>query len=235
MVRRLVATADVVMHNLRPGKAEKLGIGYDQCAALNPSLTTATCPGWFDRPQGRAEELRAAVSGFTGMLYVGAGKGNPPVRRVLGNEDLYRLPGRISVLMALVHRDRTGDGQYVESPHLHSSLLLRTEQCADGDGNLVAGLQLDSEQTGWGPLYRLYQTQNGWIALACVGQRAFERLGEALGRPGLATDARFATNADRAVHADELTAELAGRLAELTSDAAFAALDGAGVACEIPS
>jgi crotonobetainyl-CoA:carnitine CoA-transferase CaiB-like acyl-CoA transferase len=166
---------------------------------------------------------------------VGAGEGNPPVRRVLGNEDLYNgYLGALSVLMALVHRDRTGEGQYVESPHLHSSLLLRTEQCADGNGKLVAGLQLDADQTGWGPLYRLYQTKDGWIALACVGQRAFQRLGPALGRPELTTDARFATSTDRAAHGDALAAQLAACFAELTSEAAFAALDDAGVACEIP-
>ena len=237
VVRRLLSTADVVMHNLRPGKAEKLGIGYDQCVALNPSLIYCYLPGFGSTgPKAGLKSFAPLVSGFTGMLYVGAGEGNRPVRRVLGNEDLYNgYLGALSVLMALVHRDRTGEGQYVESPHLHSSLMLRTEQCADGDGNLVAGLQLDSEQTGWGPLYRLYQTQDGWIALACVGQRSFERLGPALGRPALATDARFATDADRAAHGDALAAELADRFAELTSEAAFAALDAAGVACEIPA
>jgi crotonobetainyl-CoA:carnitine CoA-transferase CaiB-like acyl-CoA transferase len=225
-----------VMHNLRPGKAEKLGIGYQQCVAGNPSLIYCYLPGFGSTgPKAGLKSFAPLVSGFTGMLYVGAGEGNPPVRRVLGNEDLYNgYLGALSVLMALAHRDRTGEGQYVESPHLHSSLLLRTEQCADGDGKLVPGLQLDADQTGWGPLYRLYRTNDGWIALACVGQRAFERLGGALGRPALATDARFATNADRAANGDALAAELAGCFAKLTSEAAFAALDEAGVACEIP-
>jgi crotonobetainyl-CoA:carnitine CoA-transferase CaiB-like acyl-CoA transferase len=236
VVRRLVATADVVMHNLRPGKAEKLGIGYRECAAANPSLIYCYLPGFGSTgPKAGLKSFAPLVSGFTGMLYVGAGEGNPPVRRVLGNEDLYNgYLGALSVLMALAHRDRTGEGQYVESPHLHSSLMLRTEQCADGDGKLVAGVQLDTDQTGWGPLYRLYRTQDGWIALACVGQRAFERLGRALGRPGLVTDTRFATDADRAAHGDALAAELAGGFAGVTSEAAFAALDEAGVACEIP-
>jgi hypothetical protein len=47
--------------------------------------------------------------------------------------------------------------------------MLRTEQCTDDEGRLVSGLTLDAEQTGWSPLSRLYQTQDGWLALACVG------------------------------------------------------------------
>ena len=127
------------------------------------------------------------MSGFTGMLYVGAGDGNPPVRRVVGNEDLYNgYLGALSVLMGVAHRDQTGRSQYIESPHLHSSLMLRTEQCTDAAGRLVPALHLDTDQTGWGPLYRLYRTADGWIVIACVGQRAFDRLAHALGRPDLA-------------------------------------------------
>jgi crotonobetainyl-CoA:carnitine CoA-transferase CaiB-like acyl-CoA transferase len=237
VVSRLVSTADVVMHNLRPGKAEKLGIGYERCVALNPSLVYCYLPGFGSTgPKSKLKSFAPLVSGFTGMLYVGAGEGNPPVRRVLGNEDLYNgYLGALSVLMGLLHRDRTGDGQYIESPHLHSSLLFRTEQCADTSGRRVAGLQLDAEQTGWGPLYRLYRTADGWIALACVGQRAFERLGGALQRPDLLTDPRFATEASRHTHAGELAAELVETFASRSSAAAFTALDEAGVACEIPA
>ena len=236
VVRKLVATADVVMHNLRPGKAEKLGIGFEQCVAINPSLIYCYLPGFGSTgPKAELKSFAPLVSGFTGMLYIGAGEGNPPVRRVLGNEDLYNgFLGALSVLMAIAHRDRTGEGQYVESPHLNSSLLLRTEQCTDVDGKPLAALQLDAEQTGWGPLYRLYRTSDDWIALACVGQRCFARLAAALGRPDLATDPRFATEIARAAHGGELVAELIACFATVSSDEAFGALDRAGVPCEVP-
>jgi crotonobetainyl-CoA:carnitine CoA-transferase CaiB-like acyl-CoA transferase len=236
VVRKLVATADVIMHNLRPGKAEKLGLGYEQCAAINPSLIYCYLPGFGSSgPKANLKSFAPLVSGFTGMLYVGAGDGNPPVRRVVGNEDLYNgYLGAMSVLMGVAHRDRTGHSQYIESPHLHSSLMLRTEQCADAEGRLVPALHLDAEQTGWGPLYRLYRTADGWIVIACVGQRAFTRLAHALQRPGLATDPRFRDDVERSSNAEALAAELAGRFAELSSADAFAALDGAQVPCEIP-
>ena len=236
VVRRLVATADVVMHNQRPGKAEKLGIGYDQCAALNPNIIYCYLPGFGSTgPKAKLKSFAPLVSGFTGMLYIGAGEGNPPIRRVVGNEDLYNgYLGAVSVLMAIAHRDRTGQGQYVESPHLHSSLALRSEQCADRAGRLVPGVFLDSDEYGWGPLYRLYRTADGWITVACVGDRAFDRLAGALDRPDLGRDQRFADDAARTTHARELAAELEARFAELPTETAFARLDAAAVPCEIP-
>ena len=85
-----------------PGKAEKLGIGYEQCAAINPSLIYCYLPGFGSTgPKANLKSFAPLVSGFTGMLYVGAGDGNPPVRRVVGNEDLYNgYLGAMSVLMA---------------------------------------------------------------------------------------------------------------------------------------
>jgi len=236
IVRRLVHSADVVMHNLRPGKAEKLGIGYEQLTAVNPSLIYCYLPGFgATGPKADLKSFAPLVSGFTGMLNIGAGAGNAPIRRVLGNEDLYNgFVGALSVLMALEHRNRTGAGQYVESPHLHSSLLVRTEQCADSEGRLVAGLQLDAEQTGWGPLYRLYRTQDDWLAIACVGERAFVRLANALERPDLIEDDRFRAAGERARHTESLSAELEAIFADLPSAEAFERLDGAGVPCEIP-
>jgi crotonobetainyl-CoA:carnitine CoA-transferase CaiB-like acyl-CoA transferase len=237
VVNRLVATADVVMHNLRPGKAEKLGIGYEQCLAINPALIYCYLPGFGSSgPKSELKSFAPLVSGFTGMLYVGAGDGNPPVRRVIGNEDLYNgFLGAFSVLMAIAHRDRTGEAQYVESPHLHSSLMLRSEQCADDNGNLVPAVQLDAEQTGWSALYRLYRTADGWLALACVGPRAFEHLAKALDLAELVEEPRYATEADRAANDAALAAALADRLSMLSGDVAFAALDGAGVPCEVPA
>ena len=237
VVRRLLATADVVMHNLRPGKAEKLGIGYERCATLNPSLIYCYLPGFGSTgPKAGLKSFAPLVSGFTGMLYVGAGEGNRPVRRVLGNEDLYNgYLGAFSVLMALVHRDRTGEGQYVESPHLHSSLMLRTEQCADGDGNLVAGLQLDSEQTGWGCCTgstRRRTAGSPWpVSASGRSSGSAQPWGVRRWRP---TSALRPMPIEPA-HSDALAAELADRFTELTSEAAFAALDGAGVPCEIPA
>jgi crotonobetainyl-CoA:carnitine CoA-transferase CaiB-like acyl-CoA transferase len=229
VVARLVASSDVVMHNLRPGKAERLGIGFDDLTRVRPDLVYCYLPGFGSAgPRAHLKSFAPLVSGFTGLLYEGAGAGNPPVRRVMGNEDYYNgFLGAVGVLFALEHRARTGRGQYLESPHLHSSLFVTTEQCLDPDGRPVSPWQLDAEQMGFGPLYRLYRTSDGWLAVACVGDAAFARLTTTLGLEGLAHPA--APGGDPAA----VTAALETRLCALTSDEAFALLDGGGVPCEV--
>jgi crotonobetainyl-CoA:carnitine CoA-transferase CaiB-like acyl-CoA transferase len=157
------------------------------------------------------------------------------VRRAIGNEDLYNgFSGAVAVLLALQHKAATGRGQYVENPQLHSSLFVITEQCTDVQGRALAGLSLDSDQTGWDPLYRLYRTGDGWICIACVGEASFARLAEALGRPDLLSDPSSSSPEARSANADALVSVLSDRFAGMTSQEAFDALDGNRVPCEIP-
>ncbi len=236
IVRRLVATADVVMHNFRPGKAEKIGLGYQDLRLIRPDLLYAYLPGFGSRgPKSELKSFAPLVSGFAGLLYEAAGAGNAPVRRALGNEDLYNgFAGAVAVLLGLRHRAVTGRGQYIENPQLHSSLFVVTEQCADAEGQPLPGLLLDAEQTGWGPLYRLYRTSDGWICVTCVGDAAWARLTEALDVRLAASDPRFATAADRTTNADALAGLLAERFAASTSEDAHAALEAHRVPSEIP-
>ncbi|NKY31650.1 CoA transferase [Nocardia speluncae] len=236
IAHRLVADADVVMQNYRPGKAEKIGLGYAQLKAINPDLIYAYLPGFGSAgPKSTLKSFAPLVSGLVGLNFEGAGAGNPPIRRVIGNEDLYNgFLGAVTVLLALHHRANTGAGQYVESPQLHSSLFVISEHCATVDGAAVPAHQLDAEQMGLSPLYRLYRTADGWIAIAVFGDAAFGRLTSALNLGEPAADPRFTTTADRAAHANALAQRLTDRFAELTSAEAFAVLDGNKVAAEIP-
>ena len=138
----------------------------------------------------------------------------------------------MAVLLGLEHRAKTGEGQYIESPQLHSSLLVTTEQCLDADGKLVSGLMVDPEQLGWGPLYRLYRTSDGWLCIACVGDRAWTRLRDALGTHDL--DELAYDDAVGEVHGPAVIKALESRLGELTTDEAFGVLDASGVPCEVP-
>jgi crotonobetainyl-CoA:carnitine CoA-transferase CaiB-like acyl-CoA transferase len=236
VARRLAAGADVVMHNFRPGKAEKIGLGYEQLREIKPDMIYAYLPGFGSAgPMEKLKSFAPLVSGYAGLLYEGAGAGNPPVRRVLGNEDLYNgMAGAVAVLMAVQHRTRTGRGQYLENPQLHSSLFVVGEHATDAERRPVLAHELDADQTGWSPLYRLYRTADGWICLACFGDAAFARLGEALDLPALAVDARFASQAKRDAHAEDLAGILAERFAHLPTEHAQAVLDEHKVPAETP-
>lgn len=234
ILHRLVATSDIVMHNLRPGKAEKLGFGYEELREIKPDLVYCYLPGFGSTgPKSGLKSFAPLVSGFAGPLYEGAGQDNPPVRRVLGNEDLYNgLSGAVAALMALLHRHNTGEGQYVESPQLHSSLFVVSEHSTTVEGDPLPAHTLDQDQTGWSALYRIYQTSDGWICLACIGDRAFRRLAEAV--PGMGLESEdFASHALRRQRQPELAALLTEAFASMTADEACSRLEAHGVPVEI--
>lgn len=236
IVHDLIRTADVVVHNQRPGKAEKVGIGYEQLKAINPSLVYCYLPGFGSAgPRAFDKSFAPLQSGFTGLLFEGGGQGNRPVRAIEGNEDYYNgLLGATAVLNGLEHRAKTGEGQYIECPQLHSSLFVSSHHFL-GEGNKsLTALPMDKGQMGWGPLYRLYQTKDGWLCIACVGNRAFEGLAKALALPADLVST-CATHKARTQQAEALTDAIAVALAAMTSQSAFDVLRAAGVACEIPA
>jgi crotonobetainyl-CoA:carnitine CoA-transferase CaiB-like acyl-CoA transferase len=236
IVRDLVRTADVVVLNLRPGKAEKIGLGYEDLKAIKPDLIYCYLPGFGSKgPKSGLKSFAPLLSGLTGLLWESAGEGaERPVRRAMGNEDYNNgFVGAIAILLGLAHRDATGEGQYIENPQLHSNLLVTTEQCIDADGNLVAGLTVDSQQMGWSSLYRLYPTSDGMICIACVGDRTWGRLRTALGLVGVPDDLSYAQAVDRSGAADVVVKALEARFAELTSEQAFALLEAKSIPSEI--
>lgn len=234
--KRLVATADVVMHNLRPGKADKLGIGFEALKAINPDLQYVYLPGYGSTgPKSLLKSFAPLVSGWTGLLYEGGGEGNTPNRSVFGNEDYNNgFLGAATVLMALENRAQRGGGaEYIECPQLHSSLWTTSEHFLDADMKPVYGMRLDKEQQGFDALDRIYRCTDGWVCISCRSDDRFAALARAIGQPDLPADARFATPCDRGANDADLKAMLDAWFAGQTREQAFAVLDGAGAAAEV--
>lgn len=236
IVNKLVASADIVVHNLRPGKADKLGIGYAALTAINPRLIYAYLPGYGSKgPKSLLKSFAPLVSGWTGLLYEGGGEGNPPTPSVFGNEDYNNgFLGAIGMLMALERRAVSGRGDYLECPQLHSSLFTTSEHFLNADRKPVYGMRLDKEQMGFNALDRLYRSKDGkFVCISCRADDRFKALLTALGKPELIGDSRFATARARSQNDAALLALLAPAFAAMTAAETFAKLDAAGVACEI--
>ena len=235
IAHQLARSADVIMHNQRPGKAEKLALDYKTLSQINPKLVYCYLPGYGSSgPKSHLKSFAPLISGFTGLLYEAAGEGNPPARSVEGNEDYYNgLLGAVAALIGLEYRARTGQGQYVESPQLHSSLFVTSHHFLGPNGESLSALQLDREQTGWGPLDRLYRTADGWICIACVGNRAFRRLARAL-RLSERVVAGWMSWTPTPESAEELAAEVGARLSSLRAEEARRLLREHSIPCEIP-
>jgi crotonobetainyl-CoA:carnitine CoA-transferase CaiB-like acyl-CoA transferase len=233
--RKLIGRADIVLHNLRPGNAEKLGFGADEMMAANRRLIYAYMPGYgATGPKAKLKSFAPLLSAWTGVLYEGGGEGNAPARSAFGNEDVYNgLLGAVGLLTALEARERTGVGDYFECPQLHSSIFTTAAHFLDAAGRPVYGMGLDSEQCGYNALDRIYRTTDGWICICCRDNASFAALAVAIGQPDLPGDARFSDPRARARNDAALLDILKPCFAARSAQAALVAMDAAGAPAEI--
>jgi crotonobetainyl-CoA:carnitine CoA-transferase CaiB-like acyl-CoA transferase len=235
VLRRLIEWADVVHHNMRPGAAERLGVGYEQVASINPDAVYTYAPGWgATGPYAGRQSFAPLLSGYVGAGFEVAGQFNAPLWPV-GNEDPGNgLLGAIGMLMALVYRQRHGAGQLVENPQLNASMALMAHVVRQADGTVLGAGRLDPPQTGMSALERLYETADGWLLLAVVREQEVDALGKALG-VDLRSDPRFATPAARRDNDYELAQVISSALASGSTATWLVTLQNAGVAAVEPA
>jgi crotonobetainyl-CoA:carnitine CoA-transferase CaiB-like acyl-CoA transferase len=233
----LVATADIVHHNMTLGTADRLGIGYEHCKAVRPDLLY--CNTYMYGPigplahQGGVDPLAQAAAGLEWEEGPVA-EGNPPLWYRYGHGDVAAaIPSVTALLIALYHRNRTGEGQSMWASLLHGAMLYTIDSWLDADGTPSPRPALDREQLGLDALYRLYETEDGWLQLAAVRDEHWPALCRVLQRDDLTSDARFATAADRTEHRSELTAVLTEAFVTDVATNWRRALRAAGVPAEI--
>jgi len=232
IAHRLMARADVVHHNMRPGVAERLGVDYATAKRLNPKVIYCHTTMWgTDGPRATWPGFDQLGQASCGLEHELGGEGNPPVWYRFGMCDqACACQSAVAVLMALLWRERTGEGQFVDTSIVNGGLYLNSDVWAGPEGPFTRP-RLDRHQTGVSPLYRLYQTADGWLAIACVRTRHWDALTQAV--PELAGDPRFATPDGRRRHAAELADVLEAAFAGGTTAAWWARLDDAGVPAEV--
>ena len=219
-------------HNMRPGVAERLGVDYETAKRLNPTVIYCHTTMWGnDGPRATWPGFDQLAQSSCGLEQELGGEGNGPNWYRFGMCDqACAVQSALAVLMALYWRERTGEGQLVDTSIVNGGVHLNTDAWIGPDGSWSERPRTDSQQTGLGPLYRLYPTSDGWLALACLGQIALGRAGEGGARPrrpALRRSRRARANADA-------LGEVLGRfLASRTAHDAFDLLDGAGVPVEI--
>jgi crotonobetainyl-CoA:carnitine CoA-transferase CaiB-like acyl-CoA transferase len=172
-VTGLLKWADVVHHNMRPGAAERLGLDYESVRRVRPDAIYLYAPGWGSTgPHASRQSFAPMLSGYVGVTFEVAGRYNEPLPPV-GNEDPGNgLLGAVAILMALLHRQRGGQGQYIENPQLNATMAHMAHVLRTRDGEVIGAGRLDTMQLGFGPVERLYRTADGWICLVAAANDA---------------------------------------------------------------
>lgn len=205
-VAKLIAWADVVHHNMRPGAAERLGLGLDQVRTVNPDVIYLYAPGWGSSgPHMLRQSFAPMLSGYVGASYEVAGQYNEPLPSC-GNEDPGNgLLGALAMLLALCHRRMTRHALFCENPQINAAagLLAHIVRRVDGGEALGAG-ELDVLQTGTAALESLYATRDGWLCLVAREDQEIRALEKAL-ELDILGDERFSSSDLRRANRDALT------------------------------
>jgi crotonobetainyl-CoA:carnitine CoA-transferase CaiB-like acyl-CoA transferase len=207
---RLLARADVVVEAYRGGVAERLGLQWPRLSALNPRLVYCSLSAfgpegpWRDKPG--VDMLVQAMGGL--MAVMGEPDGPPVLCGAPVLDTIGALMAGQAVVTALLHRERTGQGQRVDVSLLNGTLLAHAAR-------LSIFLATGEEPGRWGSghpylvPFQAFEARDGWIYVAVWIDRLWEPFCKAIERPALAADPRFQTRADRRERRVELTALLA--------------------------
>lgn len=209
-VLRLAEQADVFVQNMRQGVMERLGLGYDDLRARNPAIIYATASGYGSKgPHARWPAMDILGQARGGTMMMQGPPDQPPVFSFGGMADQV---GAISlsygILLALIHRARTGEGQQVEASLLGGQVMLQSFNIT---GTLFTGqVPPRRAREDAAPLWNVYRCRDGgWIALSMAQlSRWWAPFCEALGRPDLRDDPRFNALPAHMEHRAELIAEL---------------------------
>ena len=225
----LVAHADVFIQNFRPGTADRLGVGYDDLRERNDDIIYCDISAfgntgpWSERPG-----YDLLVQGLSGVMSVTGESDGKPVKVGLPLTDLVTgMWAGFGIMGALYRRSETGEGEYVELGMLDAILPWLTKQA----GKIFAGEETRRMGTRDPVLapYQTFPTTDGYLNIACLNPKLWGAFCEAIDRPELVEDDRFAENADRVEHMDELEAELTATLEERSTDDWLDVLVNAGV------
>jgi crotonobetainyl-CoA:carnitine CoA-transferase CaiB-like acyl-CoA transferase len=234
LIRRLAAEADIVVENFRVGGLVKYGLDYASLKAIKPDLIYCSVTGFGqDGPYANRGGYDVLAQGMSGLMSV-TGRpddepGGGPMKVGIAISDLTTgLYAVISILAALNHRNRTGEGQQIDCALLDTQVALLINQASNYLNGGVEPRRLGNEHPNM-VVYRDFICADGEILIALGNERQFQQFVELIDRNELASDPRFAGNGARIVNRAALLAEICPVLARWTCDDLLAAMDAAGL------
>ncbi len=226
----LVDGADVVLENFRPGVMERLGLDWKALSARNPRLVLGSISGFGQTgPYAKRGGFDLMIQAMSGLMSVTGPKDGPPYRIPLAISDVGAgLYLTIGILAALQARQKTGQGQWVETSLLEATVSLGVYEAANYFANGKRPDKLGQAHRGSSP-YQVFQTADGWLTIGGAQQNFFRRLCALIGKPELADDPRFRSNADRVKNNDLIADLLQEEVCKRTTARWMAELEAEGI------
>ena len=228
----LLARADVLVENFRPGVMAKLGYGWDTLHERHPALIYAAASGFGHTGPDRGKAAYdMVVQAMGGIMSITGHPGGPPTRVGTSVGDITAgLFTVVGILSSVHHRARTGEGMFVDVAMLDGQIAILENAIARYAVTGVAPGPLGARHPSITP-FAAYACADGHVVIAAGNDVLWQRLCDALGAPELKADPRFATNVGRTDHAELVAAELEARLASRTAAEALALCEAAGIPC----
>jgi crotonobetainyl-CoA:carnitine CoA-transferase CaiB-like acyl-CoA transferase len=231
LARRLAAESDILVENFKPGTLEKLGLGWDVLHELNPRLILVRVSGYGQNGPYRDRPGFANIGeAMGGIRYVTGEPDRPPVRSGISlGDSLASLYAVIGALMAVHAREARGQGQIVDVALYEAVFSLMESMVPEYDVAQIVRERTGAALPGIAPSNSYCSGDGSYVAIGGNSDAIFKRLMRAIGRPELAEDPRYETNADRTEHADELDELIEGWTRQHTSEEVFHTLEEVGV------
>jgi len=230
--RELARRADVLVENFSPGVVEKLGMGYEDLSRINPRLVYCSITGYGpDGPYRDRTGYDMVVSAVGGLMGITGEEEGGPVKVGVAITDVTTgILAQGAIVTALYQREKTGLGQKIDLSLLETQVASLANIASN---YLVAG----KEARRWGTAhesivpYQAFRAKNDYITVAAANDKLWLRLCKVLGRPDLAENPDYGTNALRVKHRKELVSTLAGEFAKRTREEWMADLVAEGIPC----
>ena len=227
---RMVRDADVLTENYRRGTLEKLGLGYDVLSKENPGLIYCAVSGYGrDGPYGDKGGFDLIAQGFAGLMSITGEPGGAPVKPGNSVADINAgILAVVGILAAYTHKQRTGQGQVVETSLMEAALQQTYWHAAIQFATGTSPGPTGSAHILTAP-YQAFHAKDGWLNIGGANQANWERIADVLGHPEWRDDPRFRTNSDRMSNLDVLAQKINEVLGTRNRAEWIEAFDAAGV------
>ncbi len=232
ILRQMLETADVVVENFRPGTMESFGFGYEAVHAFNPRLVFCSISGYgHSGPDEKLPGYDLIIQGEGGIASLTGTPDGPPFKVGSSQADIVAgMMGFQGILLALMSRHQSGQGQKVDIGMLDCQIALLTYQAGIYFATGESPDRMGNQHPTITP-YETYRCKDGYINIACGNDNMWRKFCSVLGHDSWPEDERFQTNADRVGHRRQLGALIEPVMMEKTQNEWIEALRGAGLPC----